>query len=331
MGVPKYSGADKAAIFLMGLGEDLAAQIFKHMSDEEIRLVTASMVRLKQIDHAAFEQVVAEFNNNLGKTTAHTKGSATFLKDAIHRAIPGERGKILAEELAHNEIRLTSVDLVDAETLAAIIAKEEPQTIAVVLAHLDAKKCSETLQHLPVEDKTDLIMRIAHLQSVTKDYIEELDQHLRDEIANAKSFAKKKIGGINKVAAILNVIDRNSEQNILAKINERDPSLGEQIRAQMFVFSDLARLRDRDMQTLIKAAPQEKWLLALRNATDGVKQHVFRNMSERAAKMLQEDMATMAKVKLSDVEAAQMEILNRAKILEDEGKISLARNNDEYV
>lgn len=331
MGAPKYSGADKAAILLMALGEDIAAEIFKHMSEEEIRRVASAMQRLKQVDQVAFEQVLAEFSRNLEKTTPYPADGTAFLRDAISRAIPGERGQHLANAMAQNDVRLTAVDLVDAETLAAIIAKEQPQTIAIVLAHLDAQKCSETLQHLPVEDKTGLIMRIAHLQSVTREYVQELDEHLREEIANMRSIGKKKIGGINKVAAILNVIDRNSEQNILSKINERDPSLGEQIRAQMFVFSDLAHLSDRDMQTLIKSVPQEKWLLALRNATDTVKAHVFKNMSERAAKMLQEDMAAMAKAKLSDVEAAQTEILNRAKKLEDEGKISLARNKDEYV
>lgn len=331
MGAPKYSGADKAAILLMGLGEELAAEIFKHMPDEEVRRVAVAIQRLKQVDPNVFEQVLAEFSHNLEKATPHSTDGTAFLRDAIGRALPGERGQNLVKEMAQREVRLTAVDLVDAETLATLIAKEQPQTIAIVLAHLDAKKCSETLQHLPTEDKTGLIMRIAHLQSVTREYVQELDQHLREEIANMGSIGKKKIGGVNKVAAILNVIDRGSEQSILAKINERDPSLGEQIRAQMFVFNDLTHLSDRDMQTLIKAIPQEKWLLALRNATDTVKSHVFKNMSERAAKMLQEDIAAMPKAKLSDVEAAQGEVLQRAKRLEDEGKISLARNKDEYV
>ncbi len=332
MGAPKYSGADKAAILLMGLGEDLAAEIFKHMSEHEIRRVASAMQRLKEIDPNSFQQVLVEFQQNLKKAPrTQLQDGPEFLRHAIARALPGEKGKALADEMAQGDVRLTAVDLVDAETLAALIAKEHPQTIAIVLAHLDAKKCGETLRHLPVEDKTSLIMRIANLQSISRDYIEELDQHLRQEIAHLGSRGKKKIGGINKVAAILNVIDRTSEQSILAKINELDPSLGEQIRAQMFVFDDLIHLTDRDLQTLIKSVPQEKWLLALRTASDAIKTHVFKNMSERAAKMLQEDMAAMTRAKVTDVEAAQGEILNRAKKLEDEGKISLARNKDDYV
>lgn len=316
MGAHKYSGIDKAAILLMGLGHELAAEIVKHFTPDEVKRIGAAMQRLRAVDQDTYEAILKEFSASLQKPRPRTVG----MTPEFAKIFPGVNGT-----------HLEAVELVDGETLAKIISREHPQTIALVLAHLDPQKCAETLKALPQPMHADLLMRVANLESVSPEEIEALDQHLREEIASLNRFGKKKVGGVEKVASILNAVDRATESAILSQIAERHPDLSSDIKNRMFVFDDLARIEPRAMQELIKAVPQKLWTLALRTASDGVKNLVFQNMSQRGAQMLREDMEAMGKVKVADVTTAQRDILAAAKKLEADGKITLTVGLDEYV
>lgn len=316
MGAPKHSAVDKAAILLLGMGHELAAEIMKHLSPEELKRVGNAMHRLGVLEREVFEKVLREFTNSL-QTARHTKVSMT---PEFAKMFPGLE-----------EARLQSADLVDGETLAKILEREHPQTIALVLAHLSPEKGAAMLKALPHDQHAALLMRLATLESVSREELEALDQHLEEEISRMNHYGKKKVGGVEKVASILNAIDRTKESAILAQIAERHPTLSDDIKSHMFVFDDLARLDARAIQELIKAVPQKLWTLALRGANEAIQKLVFENMSKRGADMLREDMAAMGKVKLSDALAAQGEILAMAKKLDADGKISLAAGTDEYV
>lgn len=332
MATHKYTGAQKAAILLLSFGEDIAAEIFKHMNEFEIKRIGSAMSRLGRLEQEIVDQILLEFYEILQRNNKFVYGGTDFTKTVIGTAFKGEDADELMESLALGATtNLDSLELVDAKTLANFIRNEHPQTIALILAHLDPKKCGEVLKLLPESLHTEILIRIANLESVAPEVIEELDDVLRNEIQALGAISTHKIGGVEPLASMLNVMDKATSEHMLDGLEERDPELAEEIRQLMFVFDDLVKIDDRGIQELIKNVPNDKWKLALKTATEGVVNLIFKNMSERAAKMLKEDMEAMPSVRLSDVEAAQAEILQVARKLEEEGKIIIATGDMAFV
>jgi flagellar motor switch protein FliG len=221
------------------------------------------------------------------------------------------------------------LDLVDAKSLANFLVNEHPQTVAVILAHLEPEKKGEVLKRLPEALQAEVVLRMANLEYIDPDLILELDNVLRSELSMMGTVEQATLGGTQPVAEMLNVMDKNTEQAIMSRIEEKDPLLAEEIRKLMFVFEDIIKIDDRGMQTLLKEVANDKLLLALKTANDDIKEKIFRNLSQRAANLLREDLETMGPARLSDVEAAQQEIVNAARRLETEGKILISRGGAE--
>jgi flagellar motor switch protein FliG len=200
--------------------------------------------------------------------------------------------------------------------------------MALILAHLEPKKCGDALKLLPDGLHTEILIRMAGLDAVQPEIIDEIDDVLRQEVQAMGSISTQKIGGVEPLAEMLNLMDKATEEQILDNLEERDPDLAEQIRQLMFVFDDLVKIDDRGIQEIIKNVNNDKWKVALRTAAEAVKDLVFKNMSERAAQMLREDMEAMSAVKLSDIETVQMEIIGITRKLESEGKIMIASGGD---
>jgi flagellar motor switch protein FliG len=198
----------------------------------------------------------------------------------------------------------------------------------LILAHLDSKKCGDTLKLLPEGIHTEVLLRMANLDAVQPEIIDEIDDVLRLEVQAMGSISTQKIGGIEPIAGMLNLMDKATAEQILDSFEERDPDLAEQIRQLMFVFDDLVKIDDRGIQELIKNIQNDKWKIALRTGSEAVKELIFKNMSTRAAEMLREDMEAGGAVKLADVEAAQLEVINIARKLETEGKIVIQGGGD---
>jgi flagellar motor switch protein FliG len=213
--------------------------------------------------------------------------------------------------------------------LSNFLISEHPQTIAVILAHLEPEKKGEVLKRLPESLQAEVVLRLANLDHVAPELIAEVDRVLRTELSTLGTVEQSSLGGVQPVAEMLNVMDKNTETSIMSKIEEKDPILAEEIRKLMFVFEDIIKIDDRGIQTLLKEIPNDKLLLALKTANEEIRSKVFRNISQRAAKLLQDDLQNMGPSRLSDVESAQVEIVNIARRLESEGKILIARGGSE--
>lgn len=322
MAINKYTGAQKAAILLLSFGEDISAEIFKNLNEFEIKRVGSAMSRLGRLEQDIVDEIMMEFYGILQQNKKFFYGGNDFTKKVIGSAFKGGDADQMIEDLAlSSSANLDSLELIDPRTLSTFIRNEHPQTIALILAHLDPKKCGETLKLLPESLHTEVLLRIANLDAVAPEIIDEIDDVLRNEIQAMGSISHQKIGGVEPIAEMLNLIDKATEEQILDNLEERDPELAEQVRQLMFVFDDLIKVDDRGIQELIKNVNNEKWKIALKTASEAVRELVFKNMSERASQMLREDMEAMAAVKLADVENTQYEIVQVARKLEEEGKI----------
>lgn len=329
MGTNKYTGAQKAAILLLSFGEDISGEIFKHMNEFEIKRIGSAMSRLGRLEEDIVDSIIMEFYEIIQQNKKFFYGGNEFTKKVIGSAFKGGEADELIEQLSlTSSANLDSLELIDPRTLANFIRGEHPQTIALILAHLDPKKCGEALKLLPESLHTEIMLRIASLEAVAPEIIDEIDEVLRNEIQSMGSISTQKLGGIEPLAEMLNLIDKQTEDQILDNLEERDPDLAEQIRQLMFVFDDLVKIDERGIQELIKSIPNDKWKIALKTASEGVRELIFNNMSERAALMLREDMESMGAVKLSDVESVQFEVVTIARKLEEEGKIIIASGGE---
>jgi flagellar motor switch protein FliG len=328
----KYSGAQKAAILLLSFGEEISAEIFKNMTEFEIKRIGGAMSRLGRLEQDIIDEVILEFYNLLQKNTKFFYGGNEFTKSVIGAAFKGGDADELIDSLAlGSSANLDALELIDAKTLSNFVRNEHPQTIALILAHLDPKKMGEVLKQIPEALHTEVLLRIANLEAVAPEIIDEIDDVLRNEIQALGSVSSAKLGGVEPIAEMLNLIDKATEEQILDNLEERDPDLAEEIRQLMFVFDDLIKIDDRGIQELIKSISNDKWKIALKTASQSVVDLVFRNMSERAAQMLKEDMEAMSAVKLTDVEEGQFEIVQIARKLEEEGKIIIQTGDSQFV
>lgn len=329
MATGKYTGAQKAAILLLSFGEGISAEIFKNMTEFEIKRIGSAMSRLGRMEQDVVDDVIMEFYTILQQNKKFFYGGNDYTKKVIGAAFKGTDADSIIDQLSlGSSANLDSLELIDPRTLATFIRNEHPQTIALILAHLDPKKCGETLKLLPEALHTEILLRIANLDAVAPEIIDEIDDVLRNEIQAMGSLHTQKIGGVEPIAEMLNLIDKATEEQILDGLEERDPDLAEQVRQLMFVFDDLVKVDDRGIQELVKNVQNDKWKIALKTASESVRELIFKNMSERAGQMLREDMEAMPAVKLADVEAAQYEIVQIARKLEEEGKIVIAQGGE---
>lgn len=331
MGLNALTGTQKAAILLLSFGEETSAEIFRHLNEFEIKRIGAAMSRLGRLEEDVADEVIVEFSNIISKNQQFYYGGTEFTKKVIGGAFKGGEAEEIFDQLALSAANLDSLELIDAKTLAGFLRNEHPQTIALILAHCDAMKFGDILRYLPETLHTEVILRVANLDSVSPDLIDEIEDVLRQEIQAVGSIHQQKIGGVESIAQMLNVTDKASEEELLEALEERDADLAEEVRQLMFTFDDLVKIDDRGIQEIIKGVPNDKWMLALKTASQEVKDLVFNNMSTRAAEMLQDDMEAMGAVKLSDVEAAQYEILSITKKLEEEGKVLIASGDADFI
>lgn len=325
----KFSGPQKAAILLLAFGEEISAEIFKQMTEFEIKRIGSAMSRLGRIDSEVIDEVMEEFYVVLQSNKKFFFGGNEFTKRLIESAFKDSEAKEMVDELSlESAATLESLELIDPKTLANFLRSEHPQTIALILAHLEPKKFGETLKLLPESLHTELILRIANLEAVSPDIIDEIDDVLRNEIQRMGNVTSQQIGGIEPVVEMLNLMDKATEENILDRLEERDPDLSEQIRKLMFVFDDLVKIDDRGVQAILREVKPDQLKLALKTSSEAVRDLIFRNMSQRAAETLREEMENAAPAKLSDVESAQFQIVQVARRLNEEGKIVISTSGE---
>lgn len=329
----ELTGPMKAAIFLLTMGEEFTADIFRQLDDSEIKHLGRAMTKVSNVTPEIIQEVFGEFYDAVQAPTDLMVKGESFFKNTISKAITSERAEGLMEDLQHDvgPSPFESMRDVDAKVLGNFIRNEHPQTISLILAHLDPGKAAEIIAEFPEQLQTDVILRIAELDTVPPAMVDQIEQVLREEITALGSVGTKKLGGAQTVAEILNQVDQSTENTILTKIEEDKMDLANEIRKLMFVFEDLINVDERGIRAILKEVNNEELTMSLKTATEDMKNKILSNLSERAAEMIKEDLEVMGPVKLADVEKAQQAILRTAKKLEAEGKIVIGKGGGEDV
>lgn len=328
----KLDGTQQAAMFLLAVGQDRAATVLTHMNPKEVQQIGAAMAELRNVTADMVDEVMERFVSSIRNQTALGIDSDEYIRNMLTKALGSDKASNVIDRilLGRNSKGLEQLKWMDPRAIADLIRQEHPQIIAIIMALLDSDQAAETLAYLPERVRSDVIMRVATLHGVQPSALMELDDIMEKQLSGNTNVKSSTLGGIETAANILNFLDSSVEANIMDQIIEADSDLGQKIQDKMFVFDDLASIDDRGIQTLLREVSTDSLLLALRGADDEMKQKIFGNMSRRAAEMLRDDLEAAAPARISDVEAAQKDILAIARRLADAGEIQL-NGGDELI
>jgi flagellar motor switch protein FliG len=327
-------GAERAAILLMSLGEQEAAEVLKLMGPKEVQRIGQVMSTLQNVSKQQVGDVLDEFMTIVEEQTALGIGSEEYIKNMLIQALGEDKASGMIDRvlMGQSSKGLEALKWMDPRAVAEIIRLEHPQIIAIVLAYLDSDQASEILNVLPEKTQPDILMRIAQLDGIQPQALRELDEIMERQFSGNANLKSSSVGGIKSAANILNFMDSSTESVIMENIRETDGDLGDQIQDLMFVFENLADVDNSGIQALLREVSTESLVFALKGADEGVKEKIFSNMSKRAAEMLRDDLESRGPVKLSEVEGAQKEILTVARRLADSGEIVLGgKGTEQYV
>jgi flagellar motor switch protein FliG len=325
-------GTERAAILLLTLGEHEAAQVLKHMGAREVQKIGAAMAQLQNVSREEVSGVLSEFSNGVARQTSVGVGVDEFLRNVMTNA--------LGEEKAANVIERINVGLpnkgletlkwMDSRSVAEVIHNEHPQIIAIVLAYLEPDMAADVMRQLPANLHADVMMRIATLDGVQPAALSELDEVIEKSFASTSSRTSE-LGGEKAAADIINALEPSIESSVMEHITNADSALGARIQDLVFVFDNLIDVDDRGLQEILRQVQGDQLLLALKGCDEPLKQKIFKNMSQRAAEMLRDDLEAKGPVRLAYVEAAQKEILAVARKLAEEGTIALGGKGEAFV
>jgi len=329
--VAKLSGATRAAILLLALDAEAAANILKRMNQDVVESITREIASLDVIDHRNRSMVIEEFYHlALARKYVETGGMA-YAKILLDKALPADIAGRILRQIEHQVYQqpFAFLQKTDGANLLTFIQNEHPQTIALIIAHLQPAKASEILVGLPQAKQLEVVSRVANMDQTNPEMIKEVERGLEMRLSGMVSQTFEKAGGVETVAQMLNLADRSTEKGILEALESEDPDLVEQIRRLMFVFEDILLINDKGVQAVLKEIENDELALALRTANPELKEKLFKNMSERAAQLIREDMEYMGPVRLSDVESAQQRIVDVVRRLEDAGEIIISGRGGE--
>lgn len=319
------SGYDKAAVLMLSLNEDDAASIFRHLEPKQVQRLGMAMASMSDFSNEKVTAVQRLFIEDIQKYSNIGIGSEDFVRKALVAALGEDKAGNLVEQIimGSGARGLDSLKWMDARQVATIIQNEHPQIQTIVLSYLEPEQSAEILSQFPEPVRLDLIMRIANLEEVQPAALQELNEIMEKQFAGSASAQAAKMGGLKAAASIMNYLDTNIEGQLMDAIRENDEEMSQQIQDLMFVFENLIDIDDRGIQTLLREVSGDLLVKALKGADDNLKEKIFKNMSKRAADTLREDLSTSSPMRLSDVEAAQKEILTIARRLADSGEIML--------
>ncbi len=325
------SGEQKAAILLMSIGEEAASHVMRYLDPKDIRRIGVHMTGISNIPKVEEQLVLKEFDSAAREGEISLEGKE-YIKTVLQKALGNEKANRIMETLSATTYPgLEALKWLDAKTLAQLVKTEHPQTIAVILAYLDPDQGSQVLKLLPDHLRPDVAHRLATMDQVDPQVLQHLSEVLQETALAGAGARSESIGGPKLVADMIARLDKATEGSIMEVIAQRAPTLADNIRALMFVFDDLVKLDDRAMQELMKDVSKDDLPLALKAASPDVRDRFFKNMSARAATMLQEDMEARGPVKLSEAEKAQQNILGVCKKLEQDGRISIGGKGEDLV
>ena len=316
-------GLRKAAIALVCFGKEIAPAVMGRLTHDQIQEVTREIASMESISAQDQQWVIEEFYHLALAQQYFDQGGLGYAQALLERSLPPEEARVILQQVTQTiqQTPFQFLQKAEAENILTFIQDEHPQTIALVLAHLADNKASEILMGLPQQKQVEVIKRIASMEQTNPEVIREVEAGLENRLSDIVSQTFDKAGGVDAAAAILNLADRSTEKGILESLETDDPDLVEQIRRLMFVFEDILLVNDKGIQAVLKEVDNEELALALKTASDELKQKIFHNMSDRASQLIQEDMEYMGPVRLSDVESAQQKIVDIVRRLEDAGEL----------
>ncbi len=332
MAADTLTGVQRAAVVLLSLGEQQAAEVLKHMSAKEVQKLGLAMTSVGNVTRDAVTRVFDEFVDVLAQPSLGA-GADEYVRAVLVQALGEERANSLIDRIlmGRNTSGLDTLKWMEPRAIAELVRNEHPQIIAIVMAHLDADQAADVLKCLPDRTRADVLMRIATLDGIPPNALNELNDVMARQFAGSQNIKSSSVGGIKVAANILNFMDGGQDEALLGAIGEVDEVLGTQIRDLMFVFDNLAEIDDRAMQAVLRDVPSDKLAIALRGADPKVKDKITSNMSQRAAEILVEDMEARGPVRLAEVESAQKEILAIVRKMAESGEIVLSAKAETFV
>jgi flagellar motor switch protein FliG len=328
----QLNGLERAAILLMSLGEEQASQVLKHMGARDVQRIGSSMASLQSVTRDQAMEVLDTFVTTVEEKTSLGVGSDEYVRTVLNQALGDKASSMIDRILLGRKSKgLETMKWMDPRSVAEMIRQEHPQIIAIVLAYLESEQAAEVLSLLPEQVRPDVMMRIATIEGIPPSAFDELDEVIEKQFSGSENVKSSSVGGIRSAADILNHVDGATEQQVLEMLNETDEVLSQKIQDQMFVFENLVELDDRSIQTVLREVETNRLAVALKGAEQEVRDKILKNMSRRASEMLSEDMDAMGPVKLSEVDAAQKEILTIVRRLSEEGQIEMGGKGEEYV
>jgi flagellar motor switch protein FliG len=329
----ELTGRQKAAIFLVTIGSEISAEIFKHLREDEIETLTFEIARLETIEPEQKDAILMEFQELMMASEFITTGGIDYARELLEKSLGSQKAIDIINRLT-SSLQVRPFDFIrrtDPAHLLNFIQQEHPQTIALILAYLEPNKASIILQSLPHEVQSDVARRIATMDRTSPEVLREVERVLEKKLSTLSSEDYTAAGGVESIVEILNLVDRSSEKQIIEALEDEDPELAEEIKKRMFVFEDIVMLDDRAIQKVLREVDSQELAKALKSVDTEVQDKIFRNMSKRAAGMLKEDMEYMGPIRLKDVEEAQQKIVSIIRHLEDTGEIVVARSGEDEL
>ena len=323
--MPADDGVEKSAILLLSLGEEHAAEVLKQLGPKEVQKLGHAMALLKSVPRTRVEEVLSEFQHTAREATAVHVDTDAYIRSVLTKALGDDKASNLISRILQggDTNGIEGLKWMDAPTVADLIKNEHPQIVATILVHLEHDHASEILNHFTERLRNDVILRIATLEGIQPAALKELNDVMLRLLSGSANIKKAAMGGVRTVAEILNFMGTANESTVVDSIREYDPDLAQKILDEMFVFENLNDLDDRSIQLLLREIQSDSLILALKGATEPLREKIFKNMSQRAAEMLREDLESRGPVRLSEVEGEQKEILKIVRRLADEGQIVL--------
>ncbi|WP_291994546.1 flagellar motor switch protein FliG [Candidatus Accumulibacter sp. ACC003] len=323
--MPTDDGVEKSAILLIALGEDYAAEVLKHLGPKEVQKLGHAMAALRSVPRTRVDQVLSEFQATAEESAAVHVDTDAYVRSVLTKALGDDKASNLISRILQpgDTNGIEGLKWMDAPTVADLIKNEHPQIIATILVHLAHDHTSEILNQFSERLRNDVVLRIATLEGIQPEALRELNDVMLRLLSGSASVKQSAMGGVRTVAEILNFMGTANETSVVDSIREYDPDLAQKILDEMFVFENLLELDDRAIQLLLREIQSESLILAMKGATESLREKIFKNMSQRASEMLREDLDSRGPVRLSEVEAEQKEILKIVRRLADEGQIVL--------
>jgi len=329
----QITGRRKAAVLLVMLGPERAATVLKHLDEADVEQLTVEIANVGKITDEEKKVVLSEFQEIARAREMISQGGIEYAKEVLQKAFGPERAMKIIERLISN-LQVKPFDFLrqtDPLQLVNFLQSEHPQTVALILSYLEPQLAGRILSSLPEDLQVEVVKRIALLERSSPDVIREIEKNLERKLSGFVSQSFSQVGGVNTAAEIMNSIDRSSERKIMEKLGYDSPELAEEIRRRMFVFEDLVKLDDRSVQLILREVETKDLALALKGASEEVKEKIFKNISKRAAQLLQDELEYMGPVRIKDVEEAQQKIINVVRRLEEAGEIIIAKGGGEEL